>query len=70
MKNTLKTVLCLMMALLLVFGMAACTKSEEPAEQPAEEQTESFSADDMVRTAATPSTSTGATQRSRPISGR
>lgn len=43
MKNTLKTVLCLMMALLLMFGMAACTKSEEPA--PADEK---FSADDMV----------------------
>ena len=50
MKKTLKTVLCLMMALLLVFGMAACTKSEEPAEQLAEEQTESFSADEMVGT--------------------
>ncbi|MBO5518133.1 MAG: hypothetical protein J6A42_08675 [Firmicutes bacterium] len=50
MKNTWKTVLCLMMALLLVFGMSACTKNEEPAEEPVEEQTEAFSADEMVGT--------------------
>jgi hypothetical protein len=43
MKNTKKTILCLLMALALVLGMTACSAKEEPA--PAEEK---FSADDMV----------------------
>lgn len=49
MKNTTKTILCLMMALLLAFGLAACTQSEEPAEEPQETPAEeTFSADDMI----------------------
>ncbi|MBP5749334.1 MAG: hypothetical protein J6X24_00930, partial [Firmicutes bacterium] len=44
--KTKNSVLCLLMALVLVFAMAACTKNEEPAETPAE----TFSADDMIGT--------------------
>ena len=45
MKNTKKTILCLMLALVLALGLAACSSKEEPANEPA---AETFSADDMV----------------------
>ncbi len=47
MKNTKKTLLCMMMALILVLGVTACTKKEEPAAEP---QQEGFSADEMIGT--------------------
>ena len=47
MKNTKKTMLCLLMALVLALSLADCSKSEEPANEPAEQK---FSADDMVGT--------------------
>ena len=47
MKHTKKTLLCLMLALVLTLGLAACSSKEEPASEPAEE---TASADDMVGT--------------------
>ena len=47
MKNTKKSLLCLLMALVLALGMAACSAKEETADEPAKE---TFSAGDMVGT--------------------